>query len=380
LSVPRQPWTLEVFVPSTDFERAKADFRSYYDDNLKLLQGAAKDFRSLVEKIILQNQIEIDKVTARVKDRDGCIEKFDRKYRATLESQDRPYEIKGFISDLVGVRVVCLYEPDVKKVEKILRGHLDCLAETDKTAEIEEQESSFGYKGLHLDVKLRQAHVEHHPPFREYKDIQFELQIRTISQDAWSTIDHRIKYKKNIPRQLGRRINRLAALFELADQEFVNIRDAANAELTRGEKIAQAAREELARGEKGHKDLEPLDVFSFLGVAKSQFPEGDFVEKVSDEFLQAVKQMDPKLTAKDLSDALTQHLPKIEKYQTDNKIHLKPFTKIRYALFLRDADKFGPLLLPSQHKVFDPWLEKQNFKSQSEPTKPQVKKRAVHIA
>ena len=48
----------------------------------------------------------------------------------------------------------------------------------------------------------------------------FELQIRTIIQDSWSVLDHKIKYKKSIPGQLKRRINVLSALFELADREF----------------------------------------------------------------------------------------------------------------------------------------------------------------
>lgn len=349
-------------MPSTDFEKEKNAFRAYYHEHSKLLTRAAEDFRSLVYEI-LNNQIEIDKVTARVKDLDGCIEKFDKKYRETLEKENKPYEISPYITDLIGVRVVCLYEPDVINVEAILKKHFACVGETDKTAKIEEQESSFGYKGVHLDVKLRQKHVKIHPPFERYEHIQFELQIRTISQDAWSTIDHRIKYKKNIPHQLKRRINRLAALFELADQEFVRIRAAARAELARGEKMAKAPQ---------GSDPGPLDVFSFLGVVGKAFPGENFEEKASDEFLQAVKQLDPDFTAKGLSDTLSQNLPKVEVYRTDNKINLKPFTKIRYALFLKNRDKFAGLLLPSQRKVFEPWLEQQNAGSLTSPPKSHV--------
>jgi hypothetical protein len=36
-------------------------------------------------------------------------------------------------------------------------------------------------------------------------------------------LDHKIKYKKSIPQYLKRRINRLSALFEIADEEFLNI-------------------------------------------------------------------------------------------------------------------------------------------------------------
>ena len=54
----------------------------------------------------------------------------------------------------------------------------------------------------------------------------FEVRIRTVIQDAWSVLDHKIKYKKSIPNDLKRRINILSALFELADREFKEIRNA----------------------------------------------------------------------------------------------------------------------------------------------------------
>ena len=57
----------------------------------------------------------------------------------------------------------------------------------------------------------------------KFKNIRIELQIRTVIQDAWSILDHKIKYKNSIPQKLKRRINRLSALFEIADEEFLNI-------------------------------------------------------------------------------------------------------------------------------------------------------------
>ena len=83
--------------------------------------------------------------------------------------------------------------------------------------EIEETESEFGYKGLHLDLKLDDER-KILPEYVGFGDQQFEVQIRTIVQDAWSEVDHKLKYKKEIPSDIKRRIYRLAALFELADQ------------------------------------------------------------------------------------------------------------------------------------------------------------------
>ena len=65
----------------------------------------------------------------------------------------------------------------------------------------------------------------------------FEVQIRSLIQDAWSVLDHKIKYKKSIPIDLKRRINILSALFELADREFKEIRNA-TIELMQQETVA----------------------------------------------------------------------------------------------------------------------------------------------
>ena len=101
------------------------------------------------------------------------------------------------------------------------------IEKTDKTREIEETESEFGYKGLHLDLKLDDER-KILPEYVGFGDQQFEVQIRTIVQDAWSEVDHKLKYKKEIPSDIKRRIYRLAALFELADQEFESIKDVSN--------------------------------------------------------------------------------------------------------------------------------------------------------
>lgn len=200
-----------------------------------LFHDAATFFSSLITSLLRETAIEIDSVTSRVKDREDSIQKFSRKYREDLEDSGTPYEIKAYINDLIGVRLVCLYETDVNVVGDVLRKSFKVIDATDKTRVLEEQHS-FGYKGLHLDLLL-EADREHLPEYRRYSAIKVEVQIRTISQDAWSTLDHKIKYKKVIPEELKRRINRLAALFELADQEFILIRDAAQVEIRKGEEL-----------------------------------------------------------------------------------------------------------------------------------------------
>jgi ppGpp synthetase/RelA/SpoT-type nucleotidyltranferase len=210
--------------PSEYFEKAKTTFRSEYEVRLPVLKSAEKAFRNLVALLLTDKDFSEPKVISRVKDRTECVSKFDRKYRASLEKKGAEYAIIDHISDIVGLRLVCLYEDEIEKIEEVLRGEFDVIDRTDKTKEIEETISSFGYKGVHLDVKLSDNRSSL-PEYAKFADLRFEIQIRTIVQDGWSEIDHKIKYKKETPDSIQRRIASLAALFEMADREFQTIRD-----------------------------------------------------------------------------------------------------------------------------------------------------------
>ncbi|MCG3727905.1 RelA/SpoT domain-containing protein [Vibrio cincinnatiensis] len=99
--------------------------------------------------------IAISKIEGRVKDKEECIRKFNLKYRKTLESENTPYEIKDHISDLIGLRVVCLYEDDIENIQEVLQQHFEIIDVTDKISQIESTEDSFGYKGLYrINLKM----------------------------------------------------------------------------------------------------------------------------------------------------------------------------------------------------------------------------------
>ncbi|HFB67083.1 MAG TPA: (p)ppGpp synthetase, partial [Aeromonadales bacterium] len=209
---------------SIDFEKEKKGFREYYDGNYQLFEEAVNSLSTLTALLLTdQDAFPTPRVTFRVKDREECINKFSRKYRKSLEESSTEYEIKDHITDIIGIRVICLYETDIELIREVLTKCFDVIEITDKTEAIESKDDVFGYKGLHLDLKLN-GERSVLPEYSRISNLQFEAQIRTIVQDAWSVLDHKIKYKRNIPHPLKRRINRMAALFELADQEFVNIK------------------------------------------------------------------------------------------------------------------------------------------------------------
>ena len=183
-------------MPSLDFDREARAFRKYYDSNRQRVEAAKNAYVSLITARLKQGDSDaVSKIEARVKDKEECIKKFERKYRGQLEADEQPYEISNFISDLIGVRIICLYEDRIATVAQLLTQSFKLIEVTDKIAAIESTEDSFGYKGLHLDLALPDE-LTTQPKYLPFVDYHCEVQIRSLIQDAWSVLDHEIKYKK----------------------------------------------------------------------------------------------------------------------------------------------------------------------------------------
>lgn len=102
---------------------------------------------------------------------------------------------------------------------------MDAAQSTDRRKSLDPDR--FGYLSVHYVVRLsheRGALSE----YRKYADIPVEVQVRSVLQHAWAEIEHDLGYKtkEGIPSEFRRRFSRLAGLLELADSEFVAIRDA----------------------------------------------------------------------------------------------------------------------------------------------------------
>ena len=97
------------------------------------------------------------------------------------------------IYDAAGIRIICEYIDDVYSVVKMLKQFPDLkiLQEKDYIKNPKEN----GYRSYHIvfEVPLDIA-GEIHP-------VNIEVQIRTIAMDFWASLEHEMKYKKNIKNQ-----------------------------------------------------------------------------------------------------------------------------------------------------------------------------------
>lgn len=353
-------------MPTLDFELARTRFLDYCDQHDAQLRAAAHAYAAQLQAVVADT-VAGCKFEWRVKDAAEAVRKFSRKYRAALEESGTVYDIRDYVTDLVGVRIVCLYEDELDQVAACVRANFDVFDTTDKVRSVENTESSFGYKGLHLDMRPPvSAQLQGPAPVAS-----IELQIRTVIQDSWSALDHKIKYKKAIPGTLKRRINVLAALFELADREFRQIRDATEIAL-------REAPDESAVAPDASPDTAPdaapvaardaassqLNAFTFLKIANHFFKDFEFEAHKVDGFVEDIHSWNPTITRARFNHLVRTHIGTVKRYRQ----HLEelqpggsfnPYTAMRHCLYLGDREHFSAALRKVARTSFDAWLQAQ---------------------
>lgn len=350
---------------SLDFELEKHSFREFYDNNRKHFENAKKAYIRIISSLLKGSDIgEVTKIEGRVKDKEECIKKFHRKYQNKLEADEHPYEIKDYLSDLIGIRIICLYEDQIEAVSEVLKQRFKIIDVTDKISAVESTEDSFGYKGLHMDLALNDQMISL-SKYQQYADCPFEVQIRSLIQDAWSVLDHKIKYKKSIPNDLKRRINILSALFELADREFKEVRNA-TMELIQQATVAPISdplddSKEIAGQPSTAASEKTVNAFNFLRVAGHFFRDFEFEDYKVDDFVQSILKLDNGFQKSDLHKSLNENLKTVRDYRDyflaekpDNTF--SPYTSIRHCLYLYDQEAFSRILSKGPKDRFEGWL------------------------
>ncbi len=184
------------------------------------MQSAFTDrLGSLIEKLSLTENIEISQIEKRTKTVESFIEKASRPGKRYMNPLTE-------ITDLSGVRVILYYKQDLDRMANIIEREfrIDPDRSLDKSQLLDPDR--FGYTSLHYVISLKSPR-ESLPEWKEYVDFVAEIQVRTVLQNAWAAIDHKLRYKTRheIPKNLVRQLFRLSALMELADKEFSEVKD-----------------------------------------------------------------------------------------------------------------------------------------------------------
>ncbi|MCU8164861.1 RelA/SpoT domain-containing protein [Vibrio vulnificus] len=175
---------------NVDWDTLEAIKKDFTDRAAEFEQAA------LTVSAILQKQPRVHSVRWRVKNSEHLVAKIIRK---RIEKNPKYDEINSdnydtIITDLVGVRVLHLFKADWKPIQVLIEGTFDLeepprafIREGDNLeqyAGCETEVHKSGYRSIHSIVKTK--------PFK--KDIFIELQIRTIFEEGWSEVDHKVRY------------------------------------------------------------------------------------------------------------------------------------------------------------------------------------------
>jgi len=215
-------------------------------------------YKLLSEKIkeTITGAMDVEKINyLSIQAREKSIENFEDKLKKEINF--KPEEMQ----DLAGIRIICNINSDVDKTIKLIKElfEIDEERSTDKSKLL--GDDKLGYKSVHFVAKLpkNRAQLKENENF---KDLYFEIQIRTILQHAWAEMSHQKNYKFSgvLPAEIRRRFNLLAGHLEVADNEFNSI-----------SKSIEDYSEEVSRKTKsGNLDI-PLDSVSLRGYLNEKF-------------------------------------------------------------------------------------------------------------
>lgn len=127
----------------------------------------------------------IESIKSRVKSIESIVDKIKRRnIDMNLES------IEEGVKDIAGVRVVVKFPEDVYKIRNGLLQQDDIYLLEEKDYIKNPKEN--GYRSLHLIVQT--------PIFLSggKKLVTVEIQIRTIAMNFWASLEHQLRYKKDI--------------------------------------------------------------------------------------------------------------------------------------------------------------------------------------
>lgn len=155
----------------------------------------------------------ITSINSRLKSSTSIMEKLNRKGLSfTVEN------VEENLYDVAGIRVVCSYVDDIYVLA-------EALAQQDDITVIRRKDyirnpKPNGYRSYHMIVSV--------PVFfsDQTREMAVEVQIRTIAMDFWASLDHQLKYKKELVdgSDISSELKKCADVIAQTDEKMLDIR------------------------------------------------------------------------------------------------------------------------------------------------------------
>ena len=202
------------------------------DENAELLENMVKEMRALMvhyrcaimeietklnvlneEFSLKQDRNPINSMKSRLKSYPSIKEKLQREGIIAT-----PEQIEKNLNDIAGVRVICSFLCDVYDVADALLKQDDIKLICKK--DYIQHPKPNGYRSLHLIVEV--------PIFLQHEKhpVKVEIQLRTIAQDFWASLEHQMRYKKNVvfTEDMADELLECAAMSATLDQQMEKLK------------------------------------------------------------------------------------------------------------------------------------------------------------
>ncbi len=188
-----------------------------FEEMMMMYQCAIQEVTTKLEVLsremsVRNNRNPIETIKFRIKKPKSIAEKLIRKgFPITLES------VSENLSDVAGVRVICSFIEDIYTIAKMLTNQDDIRLLEVKDYIKNPKEN--GYRSFHMIIEI--------PVFfsDEKRYMKVEVQIRTMAMDFWASLEHQVKYKRDVANaeEISNRLKECAELIAATDAEMQNI-------------------------------------------------------------------------------------------------------------------------------------------------------------
>ena len=202
-----------------DPDRKETVEREYKFDQLMMMYGCAiKEVRTKLEVLNddLGSRYErnpIENINSRIKEPISIAKKL-KKLNVPVCVESIPL----YLNDVAGIRVTCSFIDDIYTVAGMLIRQDDI--KLIKMKDYIENPKPNGYRSLHLIVEIPVFFADATRPMR------VEVQIRTIAMDFWASLDHHLRYKKNVKDadSISEELKKCADIIAQTDEDMLRIR------------------------------------------------------------------------------------------------------------------------------------------------------------
>lgn len=164
--------------------------RGQFREFLMMYQSAVKEVKTKFEILnddlsVTYNRNPIEAIKSRIKTPESIVEKMQRK-GLDINMNSLMY----YIEDVAGVRVICSFIDDIYEVANMFVSQDDITVVSVK--DYIKNPKPNGYRSYHMIVEV--------PVFfaNRRQNMKVEVQLRTIAMDFWASLEHKMKYKKDI--------------------------------------------------------------------------------------------------------------------------------------------------------------------------------------